>query len=133
MKSLLRSFLINLGAILLTTQLVPGFILDGGIKTLGLASLIFMVINLLITPILRIMFLPLNLLTLGFFSWIVNVLALYLLVNIIPQLKIVPFYFPGANISGFMVPSMELGVLYVAILASLVIGVSSHFMQWLVK
>lgn len=132
MKRLLRYFLINLASLFLTTRLVPGLMIDGGFRTLAYAALVFMMINFLIVPVLKLMFLPLNLLTLGIFSWIINVLALYLLTTIVPQIKLVPFFFPGYNLSGFSIPAMELNVLYVAILASFVIGFTSHIFQWLI-
>lgn len=120
-------------ALSLASKFVPGLVLDGGIKTLALSGAIFMLINILVVPVLKLMFLPLNLLTLGFFSWVVNVLALYLLTSVVPQLKLIPFTFPGANLGGFVIPQTELNVLYVAILASFVIGFTSHFIHWLVK
>ncbi len=92
-----------------------------------------MVINMLVVPLLKIMFLPLNLLTLGLFSWIVNVLALYLLTRIVSELKLVPFEFQGANLAGVIIPPMDLNVLMVAIIASFVIGFTSHFLTWLTK
>ncbi len=133
MKVILRNLLINVAALSLASKFIPGLVFEGGVKTLFLSGAIFMLINALVVPVLKIMFLPLNLLTLGFFSWVVNVLALYLLTSIVPQLKLVPFVFTGANLGGFVIPQTELNVLYVAILASFVIGFTSHFMHWLVK
>lgn len=125
--------MINLGALFLTTRILPGLIFDGGFRTLATGAAVFMAINFLIVPLLRIMFLPLNLLTLGFFSWAVNVLALYFLVALVPQFKIVPFSFEGANFSGFIIPAFDFTVLYVAIAASFLIGLITHFLQWLTK
>lgn len=133
MKTILRNFLINLGSLWVTSQILPGLVFQGGLKTLAIAAAVFMVINILIVPLLRIMFLPLNLLTLGFFSFAVNVLALYILTAAVPQFKIIPYYFPGTFINGIVIPSMELSVLYVAILASFMIGFATHLLQWLTK
>ncbi len=133
MKTILRIFLINLAALYLSARLLPGLMLNGGLKTLITASIAFMFINLLIVPLLRIMFLPLNLLTLGIFSWAVNVLALYFLTLMVPQFKIVPFEFPGANLNGFIIPSADLSTLYVAIIASFLIGLITHLMLWISK
>lgn len=133
MKTALRLFLINATALYLTAAFIPGLVLDGGIRTIVYASVIFMLINLLIVPILKIMFLPLNLLTLGIFSWAINVLALYLLTTLVPQLRIVSFNFTGANLAGVMFPAMELNMLAVAIIASFMIGFISHFLSWLMK
>lgn len=131
MKSLLRNYLINFGALLATTKILPGLTYDGGIKTLFLASLVFMSINWLIVPLLRVMFLPLNLLTLGIFGWAINVVALYFLTTVLPSLKLLPYDFPGANFGFIILPPASLNLLTVAIIASFLIGLISHFLQWL--
>lgn len=112
---------------------MPGLSYSGGFRTLALGALGLMLMNLAIIPLLKIMFLPLNILTLGIFTWIINVVALYLLTTMIPQIKLVPYFFPGGNINGFMVPSAPLNILQVAILASFLIGFISHFLKWLSK
>lgn len=133
MKSLFRAFLINLVALYLTTKIIPGLVFLGGVKTLIIGAIAFMLINFIMIPLLRIMFLPLNLLTLGFFSWAVNVLAFYLFTAMIPQFRIIPYHFAGFDYQGFMIPAVDLNVLHVAILASFVIGFTTHLIQWLVK
>lgn len=133
MKKLFKNYLIILVALILASQIIPGLVFEAGFTGYLYAAAVFMVINMVVVPLLKIMFLPLNLLTLGVFSWIVNVLALYLLTKIVPQLKLVPFEFLGANIAGIIVPSMHLNVLMVAIVASFVIGFTSHFLNWLMK
>ena len=131
MKTLLRYYLINLGALWFTAHMVPGFVFDGGITTLLKAGVIFTLINLLLVPILKVLLLPLNLLTLGLFSWVVNVLALYVLVRLVPNLHLTSFYFSGFNAGGFSFPSMDLSAFWVAMIAALVIGLITHFFHWL--
>lgn len=133
MKSLLRNFLINMAALSLTARLIPGFTYNGGIRALLIGSVIFMVINLAVVPLLKVLFLPLNLLTLGIFAWIVNVLAVYFLTVVFPQFQLLPFTFSGLNLSGIIIPSIDLTVLHVAILSSFLIGLVAHFLNWLVK
>lgn len=133
MKSLLRNFLIHLMTIWFVTVILPGFSYEGGIKTLVLAAAGLMLINIMVVPLLKIMFLPLNLLTLGLFTWVINVVGLYMLVTIVPAVKLMPYSFPGANIDGIVIPSADLNTLMVAILASFLVGFTSHFLQWLSK
>lgn len=132
MKSVLRYFLINFVSLLLTTDIIKGLTYTGGIKTLLIGTVVFTVINFLLVPMLKILLLPLNLLTLGFFAWVTNVLALYALTTVIPQFKLFPYTFPGFSYQGFNIPPAELSTLWVAIVASLLIGLFTHFLQWLV-
>lgn len=133
MKSLLRNLLINTGAIWATSQILPALSVTGGVKGLLVGSLAFMLANILLVPLIKVLLLPLNLLTLGLFAWLSNVLALYLLVNILPYFKLEQYFFPGLSLSGFIIPSMSLSVFQVAIIASFMIGFIIHFINWLVK
>lgn len=133
MKSLIRNFLLTVITLYEVSFILPGFTYSGGVRTLLLGALGFMLINLAIIPLLKILFLPLNILTLGIFTWVINVVALYLLTTIVPQFKILPYHFPGANLGGITIPELALNVLWVAIIASFLIGFISHFFHWLVN
>lgn len=132
MKHLLRYFLINFISLWITTEIIKGLTYSGGFKSLLTGAVVFTIINFLLVPLLKILLLPLNLLTLGFFAWITNVLALYALTNFLPQFKLIPYFFPGFVYDGFMIPATQLSTLWVAIIASLFIGLLTHFLQWLV-
>lgn len=131
MKTLLRFLLINFAALWATTELIPGLSYSGGFRTLFLGSLAFALINIFLIPILKLLLLPLNLMTVGIFSWVTNVLALFALVNLIPQFKLLPYRFPGADYGGFSLPEAYLTTLWVAIIASALIGIITHFLQWI--
>lgn len=116
-----------------TTQIMPGLTYTGGIISLVLGALGLMVVNLAVVPLLKIMFLPLNLLTLGVFTWAVNVIGLYFLTKVLPKFELISYSYPGGSISGVILPPIELNILVVAIISSFLIGFISHFLQWLVK
>ena len=131
MKKLLRYFLINLVALYFATRVLPGLVYTGGIKSLIIGAIVFMLINLILVPLLKILLLPLNLLTLGLFAWLTNVLALYALTTMVSDFRLVPFTFSGANFGGVVLPAYYLSPFLVAIAASLIIGIITHFFQWL--
>lgn len=131
MKRIIRIFFVSLLAIWLAAKLIGGFSYEGGPQTLILAAAAFTVINIFIRPLLRLFFLPLNILTLGLFSWVVNVLVLYLLVLIISQVNIQAFDFPGFSRQGFIIPAMHLTFLATLIVSSFVISGISGFFNWL--
>lgn len=131
MKGLLRNLLINLAALWVTSRLIPGLEYHGGLKALIIGAIGLMLLNILVIPLLKVMFLPLNLLTLGIFAWLVNVVGLYLLTSFLPFFTLIPYAFSGYTSGGFVIPASNLSVLQVAILASLSIGFISHFLIWL--
>ena len=131
MRTLLRYFLINLTSLWVTTKIIPGLTYTGGIKSLILGAAAFMLINIILVPLLKILLLPLNLLTLGLFAWITNVLALYALTTVVSDFQLIPYYFSGAEVFGIIIPPLELTTFWVAVIASLLIGLMTHFLQWL--
>lgn len=131
MKTVLRYFLINLVSLYLTTQFLPGLTYTGGLKSLVIGAVTFMLINFFLVPFLKILFLPLNLLTLGLFAWLINVIALYALTTIVSDFVLMPYYFPGAVILGLNIPPLQLTTFWVAVVASFMIGIITHFLQWL--
>lgn len=132
MKTLLRYFLINLVSLWATSEILKGgLIYIGGFQTILLAALVFSGINLILIPLLKILLLPLNLLTLGFFAWITNVIALYALTTVVPQIKLTSYYYPGFEYQGFIIPAAFLTTFWVAVVASFLIGVLTNFLHWL--
>lgn len=132
-KSLLQAFFTNLFALYLLNLYVPGIAFFGGIKTFFLASLALTFINLFLKPLMRLFFLPLNLLTLGLFFWLVDALGLYLLTLIVPQIKILAWDFPGATYQGFIIPSLHFSFLGTLVLTAFALSFFTSFLNWLTK
>lgn len=130
-KTVLRNYVINLAVLWGVTTVFPGLSYNGEFKTLLIGALGLMGMNIIIIPLLKVVFLPLNILTLGIFTWVINVIALYLLTTILPQFKLVPYDYPGGPFLGGTLPPQHLTVLWVAIIASFMIGFASHFLHWL--
>jgi putative membrane protein len=130
-KSVLRDYILNLAILWGVTEIFPGLSYEGGFRTLAIGAVGLMAMNLVVIPLLRVVFLPLNILTLGIFTWVINVIALYLLTTMIPQFKLIPYNFPGAEFLGINLPAQNLTVLWVAIIASFMIGFAGRFFHWL--
>ncbi len=133
MKSLLRSFIINIAALYIASNIIPGMMYSGGIQTLIFATLVLAIMNLLIRPIINILLLPINLITLGAFRWLVNVFVLFLLIVVISNLNIEAFSFSGFEYQGFTVPDIEVSRFWSIVLSSLTISFTNAFLFWLAK
>ena len=72
-------FLVNLTALIAAAQFVPGFSINSNIESLLILTGIFTFINLLIKPILKLVFSPFIFLSLGLFSLVINAIILKLL------------------------------------------------------
>lgn len=77
MRFLMR-VLVNAAALWAASQLVPGIAHEGGWMTLLLVALVFGVVNAVIRPILALLTCPLQILTLGLFTLVLNAILLWI-------------------------------------------------------
>lgn len=80
---LLGNLVVNILAILVVEYLVPGFSVNN-LWTAFVASIVIGIVNTLIKPILQFIALPITILTLGLFAFVINVILLYLVSLIVP-------------------------------------------------
>lgn len=95
MIKIIIKVLATAGALLLIAQFVPG-ISVASFTTAIIAALVWGLMGLTIRPILGLLTLPINIITFGLFSFILNALMFWLLA----------LFVPGFTISGF-IPALE--------------------------
>lgn len=132
MKTLLRNYLINVLSLWAVAQIIPSLIFNGGLLGLAEAGFVFMVANFLLIPLMKILLLPLNLLTFGLFAWVANVLALYILMKTVNSFTLLPYFFPGANLGMLIIPATNLTTLQAVIVVSFLLAIITHFLHWLI-
>jgi putative membrane protein len=88
MWGLLISWALLAVAFFLTTQLVPGIRVTGGILAYLLTALVFGLVNSVLGPMLRIATLPLRILTLGLFAFVLNAVLLLAVAHFVPALTV---------------------------------------------
>lgn len=115
MKLILR-ILINAVAIWLTSLLLPGFNFSGNFLNLIVVAIIFGLVNALIRPIVKLLTLPINIITLGLFTLVINALMLMLTVWISSSLGL-----GGGFLQNFVI----------AIVAAIIISVISTIISWI--
>ena len=73
----LARVLVNALAIYFAAAIVPGIVISGPVAALG-AGLVFGLINAIVRPVLIVLTLPLTLVTLGLFLFVLNALCFWL-------------------------------------------------------
>lgn len=91
MLKLIYKWILFAFALLLVAKVIPGIQLDG-IKTALLVAIVIGLINIFIKPLIMLLALPINILTLGFFTLIVNALMLWLSAAIVAGFEINGFW-----------------------------------------
>lgn len=113
--------------------LFPGFSVSQEIWALPLAALVLTGINILVKPILKLILLPLNLLSFGMFRWVINVFSLFLLTFFVDQVSFQPFVFPGFSEFGINLPSINFSSLGSLITASFLVTLIRKTIAWLLR
>lgn len=111
MSYLILRWILNALALLLVAYVVPGFGV-ASLYTALIAALVLGLANALIRPLLFILTLPVTILTLGLFTFVLNALMIWLVSTIVK----------GFTIEGF-VP---------ALLAAIILWVVSIITNWLI-
>lgn len=109
MQLLLR-WLLNAGALYLTTRIVSGVSVTGGTIAFLVAALIIGLVNAVVKPVLVLLTLPITLLSLGLFYLVLNGILFALAAVLTPGFEVVGF---GAAFLGALVMSV-LGLLFQA-------------------
>lgn len=104
--------LINLFALFLVSNILHGIVIHGW-QTFIAASIVLSFINLFLKPILKIIFLPINILSLGFFTLIINAVILYCTSGIVKGFYVKDFFsaFWGALLLSIIYVILEICVI----------------------
>jgi putative membrane protein len=109
MKHFLLTWLGTAFALLITSKIVPGFIIQTFVAAL-VAAIVIGLVNAIVRPILSILAFPITLITFGLFSFVINALTLWLASAVTPV--------PGFVINGF-IPAF-LGSIVLSIVSSVI-------------
>lgn len=131
MKSLLKTYLITLFALWVVQRLISGFKIESGIENLFLAALVLSLLNVIVKPILKILFIPINIATFGFFTLVINALIIFLLDYLFVQIQVTSWRFPGISFQGISFPASNFGIIGTYFTVSLTISLITTVLKWL--
>ncbi|MBI5358283.1 phage holin family protein [Candidatus Amesbacteria bacterium] len=127
-----RTVSINLLGIYLASQILNGVIVYvGGVSTLLTAALVIAAVNLFVRPVINLLLLPINLITLGMFRWVSNLVTLFMATRLIPNLQIRSFDFAGSKLYGIIIPPIHFSAFMAFVVATITITITFHFLYWL--
>jgi len=109
--TVLINWIVSAIAILITAYLLPGVMVDGFGSAL-IVALVLGILNALVRPIFLALTLPINLLTLGFFTFIVNALLV----------MAAAAFVPGFSLSSF----------WLAVIFGIVLALITYILNWIV-
>lgn len=131
MKYLLKIFIVTAISLwLIDTFVAEGLSISGGWGALAKTSGWLTLANLILRPILNLVLLPLNLVTMGSFKWITQVLILWGLTKISPYIQITTFHLTG-HLLGITVPELTLHGVFAYVAIGFLLTFVSNLILWL--
>lgn len=88
---LLISWLVSTAAILITAYVLPGVSI-GGFGVALIVAIVLGLINMFLRPLILLLTLPVNILTLGLFTFVINAALVLLAARIVPGFMVAGFW-----------------------------------------
>lgn len=124
MRKIILSLLKAAASFYVAGYFLAGFNIDNTWSAYLIASIVFIIFNFFLSPIIKLLLLPINLLTLGLFRWLSNVLVLYLFDLLYDGINIVAFTYPGYSSNLISIPTGSLNLFWVLVISSLLMSLT---------
>ena len=131
MKGIIRNILLYAFSLYLAQVMFPGLVLHNGLHTLIVGGLLLAIGFKILKPVLSIISLPFNMLTLGFFSIFIIAFILFLITLIYPSIDVHAFTFSGFSFWGIEIHRFYVSLLLSYILVSVTIYLTTKVINWL--
>ena len=133
MKKYLLIFLISAVSFVITCFLVPGLNYHGNLSILLKTAVIFGLLEVFVRPLLNILLLPLNFLTMGLMGAITGLIIIWLLSVVVPGFSLSVTNFTGLTLGQYHIPSYTLNIFLTAVVGAFIISVIGSVLYWLTR
>ncbi len=131
MKKPIRNFVLNVAAIALLAWVIPGVSFQSNLKILLLAALFLSLSNLLIKPILKIILLPINIITFGLAGWLIQVILLYITTLFVDGFGITSYVLGPANLLGVLIPKISFSGFWAFLGSAFALSIINSILYWI--
>lgn len=132
MKKHLLGFVISVVAFVVATFLLPGLSYQGNTEILIKSGVVFALLNTFVRPVIHLLLMPLNFLTLGLLGGLTGLILLWLLSVLVPGFSIGDSNFAGYVAGPLSIPPYQINSLLTALFGASLIGIISTALFWLV-
>lgn len=132
MKALLKHLFLNLILLWMISGIVDS-ITYGSFMQLAIAAGILWLLQLLVLPVLVILFMPIQLLSFGTLKWVPGIITLYIFKWLSTGYSIQPATIPSVVTGSTQWPEIHLGMFSTFILFALLYHWLRKFIEWLIK
>lgn len=130
-RPVLRNVLLNAFSLYVTTLLFPGLVIHGGLLSLIAGGFLLAIGFKILKPIISIVALPLNIVSLGLFSVVIVAFILFIITLLYPNIEVAGFYFKGFGVGTFEIHPFQVSLLLSYFIISVTIYLIDKMITWL--
>ena len=131
-QKFIKKIIVTSVALYGVTATIPGFSFDLSPANLLIITLTLLLLQFLAKPIIKLLLLPLNLVTLGAFRWLINLIIFYLLDTILIQLNIISFSLDGIWAIGTLMPQVQTGKFFALLISIITFRIFYRLARWVI-
>ena len=131
MKTLIRHILFTVASLFVVSRIFPQVSFTNT-TVMIITGVVLVLLTLFVKPFLKILFLPVNLITFGLFAWVINIIVIYLAILLVPGFHINPITIPSFELGIFVFPSYELSKFWSLFFVSFLVGLGNGIFSWLI-
>ncbi len=130
MRTIIRGLFLTVLTLFILDHIFSWVRIDGThiLITCGVA---FYLLDRIGRPILKILWLPINIVTLGLFSWVLNIAVVLIVILFIPGFHLDPASFSQLQIGKILIPAINLKMFWTYFLFSFLLTWGESFLWWL--
>lgn len=134
MKTIARVVLIQTLALFLTSELLSGLSITGGIMTYIIGGVFLSLLSFALKPLLQLIAFPLNIITFGLFNCVINGLILWVLTILVARINVHVFSTPQLAFIGITIPSAHVySIIPAYIVIAVVLAAIAWALTWIIK
>jgi len=130
MRFLLRPLFLYLFSLYALNRILP-FVHIHNETILITAAVLLFILNVLLKPFIKILWLPINIITLGLFSWAVHIIIIYAVTFMVPGFQITPAQFPSLMIGRYVIPALHFNMIWTFLIFTFLLTLTVRFFDWL--
>lgn len=133
MRTIVNSIVGNIIALYLIALAIPAVGVAGGIKGYLITAFALAILNLIGRPLINLILLPINLITVGMFRWLTNTIILWLATVFVSGFTIGEWHFAGFSSQGIILEPAILNVFWTTVVTSFLFSIITAVYDWLIE
>lgn len=127
MRSFLKVLLLNTLALALVAHISPGVTYQNNLSVLLITALVLALANAIVLPFLKVLFIPINIISLGLLGWFVHVIILYGVTLLVAGFQIEAFTLNVLD------TSIVLSTFWAFVVVTLMLNITTSIINWIVR